>query len=103
MSPSRLCALALISQVPFVLVFVRSVFKPGDPMTLSLSVAWPLALPLIVFVAAVWLLTVRRDASVLLPVLALLAGVTELKAAGVTLLTTDLSQVQASRQQTKND
>ena len=88
---TRLCALALISQVPFVLVFVRSVFKPGDPLTLSLSVAWPLALPLIAFVAAVWLVTVRRDASVLLPVLVLLAGVTELKAAGVTLLTTELN------------
>ena len=88
---TRLCALALLSQVPFVLVFKRSVFSPGGPLTVSLTVAWPLALILIAFVAAVWLLTVRRDASVLLPVLALLAGVTELKAAGVTLLTTELN------------
>ena len=75
---TRLTALALISQVPFVLVFKRSVFSPGSPLTVSLTVAWPLALVLIAFVAAVWLLTVRRDGSVLLPVLALLLGVTEL-------------------------
>ena len=88
---SRLSALALISQVPFVLVFARSVFVPGAPLTVGLTVHWLLALALIAFVAAVWLLTVRRDGSVLLPVLALLAGVTELKAAGVTLLTDELN------------
>ena len=88
---TRLSALALISQVPFVLVFVRSVFVPGGPLTVGLTVHWLLALALIAFVAAVWLLTVRRDGSVLLPVLALLAGVTELKAAGVTLLTDELN------------
>ena len=88
---TRLSALALISQVPFVLVFVRSVFVPGGPLTVGLTVHWLLALALIAFVAAVWLLTVRRDGSVLLPVLALLLGVTELKAAGVTLLTDELN------------
>ena len=73
------------------LVFVRSVFVPGGPLTVGLTVHWLLALALIAFVAAVWLLTVRRDGSVLLPVLALLLGVTELKAAGVTLLTDELN------------
>ena len=88
---SRLSALALISQIPFVLVFVRSVFVPGAPLSVGLTVHWLLALALIAFVAAVWLLTVRRDASVLLPVLALLAGVTELSVGGVTLLTDELN------------
>ena len=88
---TRLSALALISQVPFVLVFVRSVFVPGGPLTVGLTVHWLLALALIAFVAAVWLLTVRRDGSVLLPVLALLAGVTELSVGGVTLLTDELN------------
>ena len=88
---SRLSALALISQIPFVLVFVRSVVVPGAPLSVGLTVHWLLALALIAFVAAVWLLTVRRDGSVLLPVLALLAGVTELSVGGVTLLTDELN------------
>ena len=88
---TRLCALALLSQIPFVLVFVRSVFLPGSPMSLSMSVPWPLALLLIAFVSAVWLLTVRRDRSVLLPALALFAGVLDFTAAGVTLLTNELN------------
>ena len=90
---TRLCGMALLSQIPFVTVFVRSVYAVGGGVWAFSTLPWPLmpALLLIAFVAAVWLLTVRRDLSVLLPVLALLAGSVELRFNGIILLTKELN------------
>ena len=89
---TRLSAMALISQIPFVLVFVRSGYVPGSGLRLFWVSPWPpaAALLLIALVAAVWLLTVRRDASVLLPVLALLVSAVELRFEGIILLSPKL-------------
>lgn len=90
---TRLCGVALLSQVPFVLVFVRSGYVPGDGITLVRTAPGPLpvVLLLIAFVAAVWLLTVRRDASVLLPLGALMAGAVYLRVEGIILLAQELN------------
>ena len=88
---TRLCTLALISQLPFVLTFEPAPVA-GAGFSFSLTGPWPAGeLILIAFVAAVWFLTVRRDASVLLPVLALLAGISRLSVGHVLLLTSDLN------------
>lgn len=88
---TRLCAVALLSQVPFSLVFVGGVYRADAPCALSPGVPWPLAALGIAFVAGVWLSTVRRDASVALPALALLAGVLRFTWRGVTLLSNELN------------
>lgn len=86
---TRLCSFAVISQIPFVLAFDWS-RAPGT--ALSFLRPWPLGqLGLIAFVAAVWLLTVRRDFSVLWPVLALLAGSLWFSVGPVSLLLDDLN------------
>ena len=71
---TRLCTLALLSQIPYSLVFVSGVYSTNGPTAFSFALPWPVVLLLIVFVAAVWLFTVRRDLSVLSPLLALFAG-----------------------------
>ena len=83
---TRLTAFALISQVPFSLFYNwKAAALTG--VHFSLTGPWPLGqLGLIAFAAAVWLLTVRRDGSVLWPVLALLAGICRLTAGPVVLL-----------------
>ena len=87
---TRLSAFALISQLPYVLMVN---WKPAAAQGLQLAFSgfWPLQLALIALVAWVWLTTVRRDRSVFWPVLALLAGVLRVSAAGVTLLSEDLN------------
>ena len=90
---TRLSAMALLSQIPFVLVFVRSGYDPSKGAALAQTTPWPLPLVLllIAFVAAVWLISVRRDLSVIYPVLALLAGVCSLRVEGIVLLAPELN------------
>ncbi|MCR5575614.1 MAG: conjugal transfer protein TraX [Oscillospiraceae bacterium] len=90
---TRLCRVALLSQIPFVLVFVRSGYAPELGTALVQTTPWPLpvVLLLIAFVGAVWLLTVRRDRSVLLPVGALLVGAVNLRVEGIVLLASELN------------
>ena len=86
---TRLCAFALISQIPFVLAMDWS---PAPRTALSFLRPWPLGqIGLIVFVGAVWLKTVRRDLSVLWPTLALLAGSLWFSVGSVSLLLDDLN------------
>ena len=86
---TRLCAFALISQIPFVLAVDWS---PAPGTALTFLRAWPLGqIGLIVFVGLVWLTTVRRDLSVLWPVLALLAGCLWFSVGSVSLLLDDLN------------
>lgn len=86
---TRLCAFALIAQIPFVLAFDWS-RAPGT--ALSFLRPWPLGqLGLIALVGVVWFTTVRRDLSVLWPVLALLAGSLWFSVGPVSLLLDDLN------------
>lgn len=88
---TRLVSFALISQVPFSLFYAWEA-AAGSGVSFSLTGPWPLGqLGLIAFVAAVWLLTVRRDGSVLWPVLALLAGISRLSVGPVTVLSGHLN------------
>ncbi len=87
----RLCRFAVISQVPFVLAFDFGVAAEPGP-ALALTGPWPVGeLVLVAFVALVWLMTVRRDASVLWPVLALALAVIRLRVSYVTLLREDMN------------
>ena len=88
---TRLCTLALLSQIPYSLVFVSGVYSTNGPTAFSSRFPWPVVLLLIVFVAAVWLFTVRRDLSVLSPLLALFAGVIRLQVKGVILFSAELN------------
>ena len=83
---TRLCKFALLSQIPFVLAFRFSLSEYGES-AVSLAQPWWLLLPVLLIVGAVWFFTVRRDASVLWPLLALVAGVLEVRVAGLRLLT----------------
>ncbi len=88
---TRLCRFAVISQIPFVLAFDFGVaVEPGPAF--ALTGPWPAGeLVLIAFVALVWLMTVRRDASVLWPVLALALAVIRVRVSYVTLLWEDMN------------
>ena len=88
---TRLCTLALLSQIPYSLVFVSGVYSTNGPTAFSFALPWPVVLLLIIFVAAAWLGTVRRDGSVVFPVLALFAGVIRLQVRGVILFSAELS------------
>ncbi len=88
---TRLCRIALYSQIPFSLVFVGGIYQPNADTVVSSALPWPLAALLIVFLGLVWLTTVRRDLSVLYPVLALAAGVMRLEVRGVAILSDELN------------
>ncbi len=88
---TRLCAFAAISEIPFVLLFSSRYNPTLGPLRFSLFYPWPVCLLLIALVAAVWLVFVRRDGSVVWPVLALFFGVSSLEVGGVLLLTNDVN------------
>ena len=88
---SRLLLFALISQIPFVLLFDANPFPSGTGFAFSLSSRWFVCLLLIPVVGIGWYTTVRQDLSVLLPLLALAVGVSKLSCCGVRILSDELN------------
>ena len=88
---SRLILFALVSQIPFVMCFDANPFPSGGGIHYALSCRWFVGLLMIPVVAVGWYCTVRKDASVLLPVLALTAGVSLLDFGGVRILSDELN------------
>ena len=68
---TRLLAFAVISQIPYVLVGDVNHFPEGNALTVTLSQRWFVCLIFILVAAIAWLTTVRANATVLWPVLAL--------------------------------
>ena len=88
---TRLVAFAAISEIPFVLLFSAHYDPAAGPLRFSLFFPWPVCAALIALICAVWLLTVRRDASVVWPALAMLLAVSSLEVGGFRLLTNDIN------------
>ena len=88
---TRLAAFAAISEIPFVLLFSAHYDPAAGPLRFSLFFPWPVCAALIALICAVWLLTVRRDASVVWPALAMLLAVSSLEVGGFRLLTNDIN------------
>ena len=88
---SRLILFALISQIPFVMCFDANPFPMGGGLHYALGCRWFVGLLLIPVAGIGWYTTVRRDASVLLPVLALIAAVSRLDFGGVRIFSSELN------------
>ena len=88
---TRLTAFAAISEIPFVMLFSANYDPAAGPIRFSLFFPWPVCAALIALVCAVWLLSVRRDWSVVWPALALLLAVSSLEVGGLCLLTNDIN------------
>lgn len=67
---TRLCAFALLSQIPFTLLFQADAVGT-QALSLTLTRAWPLVAFCPIAVGAAWFFSVRRDWSALLPMAAL--------------------------------
>jgi len=88
---TRLIAFAVISQIPYVLVADVNHFPEGSALVVELSERWFVCLIFILVAAMAWLTTVRADATVLWPVLALGMAVLRVTYCGVRILTDDLN------------
>ena len=88
---TRLCAFAAISEIPFVLLFSPHYDPAAGPLRFSLFFPWPVCILLIALVSVLWLLFVRRDASVVWPALALFLAVSSLELGGLLLLTNEVN------------
>ncbi len=88
---SRLILFAIVSQVPFVMLFDANPFPSGAGIGLSLNCRWFVAVLLILVAGVGWYTTVRADRSVLLPVIALVFSVVQLEIGGVRLLSEELN------------
>lgn len=88
---TRLLAFAVISQIPYVLVTDVNRFPEGNALVVTLSERWFVCLIFILVAAIAWLATVRTDATVLWPVLALCMAVLRVTYCGVRILTADLN------------
>ena len=89
---TRLIAFAVISQIPYVLVADVNHFPEGSALVVELSERWFVCLIFILVAAMAWLTTVRADATVLWPVLALGMAVLRVTHCGVRILTDDLTK-----------
>lgn len=88
---TRLIAFAVISQIPYVLALHVNHFPTGDALTVALSDRWFVCLIFIVVAVIAWIGTVRADASVLWPLLALAMAVLRVEYRGVHILSEDLN------------
>ena len=88
---TRLTAFAAISQIPYVLANRAGSFPAGDAWTAALGERWFVCVIFIVVAAVAWLGTVRADASVLWPLLALTMAVLRVEYRGVSILSADLN------------
>ena len=88
---TRLMAFALISQIPYVLVFSVENYFDAELGALSLSLPGAVQIVLCIALSILWYLLVRRDFTALLPGLALLIGLSTLKIGTVYILRPDMN------------
>ena len=88
---TRLLAFAVISQIPYVLVGDVNHFPEGNALTVTLGERWFVCLIFILVAAIAWLTTVRANATVLWPVLALGMAVLRVTYCGVRILSEHLN------------
>ncbi len=88
---TRLLAFAVISQIPYVLVGDVNHFPEGNDLVVTLSERWFVCLIFILVAAIAWLTTVRANATVLWPVLALGMAVLRVTYCGVRILSAHLN------------
>ncbi len=88
---TRLCAFALVSQLPFVMVFTAGNYYAPLYGGLSFSAPAPGYISLAVLLGILWYKYLRADMSALLPTAALLLGLCTLKLGGFYLLRPDMN------------
>ncbi len=88
---TRLVAFAVLSQIPFVMAMDANPFPEAGGLHAALAWPWPLCAAMTVLAAAAWLMSVRRDASVIWPVLALAMAVLRVDYNGVRILSGKLN------------
>ena len=88
---TRLIAFTVISQVPFVMTFDANPFPQGGGLQVQAAYSWFLCAALIFTAGAAWFMTVRRDWSVIWPLLALAMAVLRVDYNGVRILSAELN------------
>ena len=88
---TRLTGFSIISQIPFVLVMTTANYTAEMAAQLSFSPPAPGYVLLALAVGLMWYKSVRADCTALIPVLALLAGMSTLKLGGIFLLRPDMN------------